>query len=174
MERTIQIPDGVSIDVDRFKVKVTGPKGALERDFFNPIFSKDVVVKKADNKVVISSESKKKKIKAMLGTIESITNNMIEGVKKGYEVKLKIVYMHFPFTIKITGEEILVNNFLGEKTPRKTRIVGDCKVEIKGDEVTVTGIDKDDVGQTSSNLERVTKIRSRDRRVFQDGIFWLK
>jgi large subunit ribosomal protein L6 len=174
MERTIQIPDGINIDVDKFKIKVAGPKGTLQRDFYNPIFSKDVVVKKADNKVIISSESKKRKIKAMLGTIESITNNMIEGVKKGYEVKMKIVYMHFPFTIKISGNEIQVNNFLGEKTPRKTKIVGDCKVDIKGDEVTVTGIDKDDVGQTSANLEKVTKIRSRDRRVFQDGIFWLK
>ena len=174
MERTIQIPEKTSIDVDKFKVKITGPKGTLEKDFYNPIFSKEIVIKKVENKIVVSSEAKKKKVKAMIGTIEAFIKHMSKGVVEGYETKLKIVYMHFPFTIKITGKEVLVNNFLGEKTPRKAKIIGDCKVEVKGDEVTVTGISKDDVGQTSSNLERVTRIKNRDRRVFQDGIFWLK
>ncbi len=109
----------------------------------------------------------------MLGTIEAHVNNMIKGVTEGYTVKLKIVYMHFPFTLKTSGKEISINNFLGEKTPRKTKIVGDCKVEVKGDEITITGINKDDVGQTAANLERATWVRARDRRVFQDGIFRL-
>jgi large subunit ribosomal protein L6 len=174
MERTMQIPEGASIDVEGFKIKVTGSKGSLEKDFYSPLFSKEITIRKADNKIIISSESNKKKIKAMLGTIEAFAKHMSIGVTKGYENKLKVVYMHFPFTIKITGKEVLVNNFLGEKTPRKTHIVGDCKVEVKGDEITVSGISKDDVGQTSINLERATYIKKRDRRVFQDGIFWLK
>ena len=173
METTIEIPDGISIDVEKFKVKVAGPKGNLEKDFYSPLFAKEISIKKTDNKIVISSESKRKKVKAMVGTIKSHVLNMAEGVKQGFSVKLKIVYMHFPFTVKITGREILVNNFLGEKTPRKTTIVGDCKVEINGDEITVTGINKEDVGQTSANLERSTWIKARDRRVFQDGIFRL-
>jgi large subunit ribosomal protein L6 len=174
MEITIEIPDGISIEVEKFKVKVLGPKGTLEKDFYSPLFAKEIVIKKTDKKVMISSESKRKKVKAMVGTIKSHILNMAEGVKEGFSVKLKIVYMHFPFTIKITGKEILVNNFLGEKTPRKTTVVGDCKVEVKGDEIVVTGINKEDVGQTSANLERTTWIKARDRRVFQDGIFWLK
>jgi large subunit ribosomal protein L6 len=174
MEITIEIPDGINIEVEKFKVKVSGPKGALEKDFYSPIFAKEVAIKKTDNKIMISSESKRKKVKAMVGTIESIILNMAEGVKEGFSVKLKMVYMHFPFTVKITGKEILVNNFLGEKTPRKTKVVGDCKVEINGDEIVVTGISKDDVGQTAANLEKLTWIKARDRRVFQDGIFWLK
>jgi len=173
METTIEIPDGISIDVEKFKVKVAGPKGNLEKDFYSPLFAKEISIKKTDNKIVISSESKRKKVKAMVGTIKSHVLNMAEGVKQGFSVKLKIVYMHFPFTVKITGKEILVNNFLGEKTPRKTTIVGDCKVEINGDEITVTGINKEDVGQTAANLERSTWIKARDRRVFQDGIFRL-
>jgi large subunit ribosomal protein L6 len=173
METTIEIPDGISIDVEKFKVKVAGPKGNLEKDFYSPLFAKEISIKKTDNKIVISSESKRKKVKAMVGTIGSHVLNMAEGVKQGFSVKLKIVYMHFPFTVKITGREILVNNFLGEKTPRKTTIVGDCKIEIKGDEIIVTGINKEDVGQTAANLERSTWIKKRDRRVFQDGIFRL-
>ena len=174
MEIKVEIPEGIKIELENFKIKVTGPKGTLEKDFYNPIFSKDVIIKKVDNSIVVSTESKRKKNRAMLGTIESHTLNMIEGVREGFAAKLKIVYMHFPFTVKITGKEILINNFLGEKTPRKTKIVGDCKVEVKGDEIIVTGISKDDVGQTAANLERSTWIKARDRRVFQDGIFWLK
>jgi len=174
MERIVEIPEGIQIELDNFRVKVTGSKGTLEKDFNSPLFRKDIAIKKTDNKILISSESKRKKVKAVLGTIEAHILNMIKGVTEGYTVKLKIVYMHFPFTVKISGKEVSVNNFLGEKTPRKTTIIGDCKVEAKGDEITVTGINKEDVGQTAANLERATWIRSRDRRVFQDGIFRLK
>ena len=174
MERIVEIPEGIQIELDNFKVKVTGFKGILEKDFTSPLFRKDIIIKKEDNKISISTESKRKKVKAMLGTIEAHIFNMIKGVTEGYTVKLKIVYMHFPFTVKISGNEVSVNNFLGEKTSRKTKIVGDCKIEVKGDEITITGINKEDVGQTAANLERVTWVRARDRRVFQDGIFRLK
>ena len=170
-ERIIEIPEGIEAEIDKFKTVIKGPKGTLERDFYSPLFKKDIVMKKEGNKIIISTESKRKKTRAMVGTIESHIKNMFIGLTEGYVAKLKIVYMHFPFTIKINGKEVLINNFLGEKRPRKTTIVGDCKMEVKGDEITVTGINKEDVGQTTANLERATWIRSRDRRVFQDGIF---
>jgi large subunit ribosomal protein L6 len=173
MERIVEIPNGIEVEIDNFKIKVNGPKGFLEEDFYSPLFKKDISIKKTDNKIFISTKSKRKKVKAMLGTIEAHIKNMFKGLIEGFTVKLKIVYMHFPFTVKISGKEISINNFLGEKLPRKTKIVGDCKVEIKGDEITVTGINKDDVGQTAANLERATWIKARDRRVFQDGIFRL-
>ena len=174
MEKTVSIPSGITVEVDKFKVRVKGAKGLLEKDFYTPLFAKDIKVELRDGKMAVSSQSDRKKIRAMVGTICAITSHMIKGVTEGYEAKLKVVYMHFPFTMKITGKEIAVVNFLGEKTPRKTKIVGDCKVEVKGEDITVTGISKDDVGHTASNLEKVTHIKARDRRVFQDGIFWLK
>ena len=171
MERIIEIPEGIEVEIDKFKTTVKGPKGSLERDFYSPLFKKDIVMKKDGNKITVSTESKRKKVKAMLGTIESHIKNMFIGLTDGYVAKLKIVYMHFPFTIKINGKEVLINNFLGEKKSRKTTIVGDCKMEVKGDEITITGINKEDVGQTCSNIEQIGKIKSRDKRVFQDGIF---
>jgi len=173
MERIVEIPNGIEVEIDNFKVKLKGPKGSLERDFYSSLFKKDISIKKNDNKIFISTEFKRKKVKAMLGTIEAHIRNMFKGVTEGFTVKLKIVYMHFPFTVKVSGKEISINNFLGEKLPRKTKIIGDCKVEIKGDEITVTGINKENVGQTAANLERTTWIKQRDRRVFQDGIFRL-
>jgi large subunit ribosomal protein L6 len=174
MKKIIEIPNGIEAEVDGFKIKIKGSKGNLEKDFTSPLFKKDIVIKKEDNKIFLSTESKKRKIKAMIGTIESHIYNMLLGVQEGYLAKLKIVFMHFPFTVKVTGKEVLINNFLGEKTPRKAKIIGDCKIEIKDDEIVVTGISKDDVGQTASQLERATWIKQRDRRVFQDGCFITK
>jgi len=174
MEKIIEIPNDIQVEIDNFKINVKGPKGNLEKNFYNPLFKKDILIQKNDNKITISTESKKRKIKAMIGTIESHINNMFLGVKEGFQAKLKIVYMHFPFTVKISGKEVLINNFLGEKTPRKAKIIGDCKVEVQDDEITVSGISKDDVGQTAAQFERATRIKQRDRRVFQDSIVIVK
>ena len=174
MERTIEIPNEVNAEVDGFKVKITGTRGTLERNFYSSLFKKEIIIQKGDNKIIVSTKSEKKKTKAMIGTIESHVKNMLEGVQEGYSAKLKIVYMHFPFTVKISGKELLINNFLGEKTPRRARILGDCKVELQGEEIVVTGISKEDVGQTAAQLERATRIKQRDRRVFQDGLFITK
>lgn len=173
MEKVIEIPDEIEVNINNFKVSVKGPKGNLERDFFSPLFRDDITIRKENNKIFLSIKSEKRKIKSMFGTIESHIKNMFKGVTEGFTAKLKIVYMHFPMKVQVSGKEILINNFLGERVPRKAKIVGDCKVEVKGDIITVNGISKDDVGQTTANMERATWIKARDRRVFQDGIFRL-
>lgn len=173
MEKIIEIPDGIEVNIDNFKVSVKGPKGNLEKNFFSPLFRDEIIIKKDDKKVFLSIKSEKRKIKSMFGTIEAHIKNMFKGVTEGFTVKLKIVYMHFPMKVEVSGKEVIINNFLGERVPRKAKIIGDCKVEIKDDIVTVMGISKDDVGQTGANMERATWIKARDRRVFQDGIFRL-
>jgi len=174
MKRIVNIPEKIEVEINNFKVRIKGPKGSLERDFSSPIFKNEITIKKEDNKILLSTESDKRKIKSMLGTIEAHIKNMFTGLIEGYTAKLKIVYAHFPFTLKISGKEILINNFLGEKVPRKTRIINDCKVEIQGDEIIITGIDRESVGQTAANMEKSTWIKARDRRVFVDGIFITK
>ena len=107
----------------------------------------------------------------MIGTIRSHITNMIHGVTDGFTYHMKIVYAHFPMTVKVTGNKVTIENFLGERYPRTAKIVGSAKVQVKGEEVTITGINKEDVGQTMANLEQATKIKGRDPRVFQDGIY---
>src|SRR3989344_4935855 len=79
--------------------------------------------------------------------------------------------VHFPVTLKVEGNKFVITNFLGEKTPRFAKIPQGVKVEVKGQKITVSSHNKDLAGQTAANLEKATKIRSRDRRIFQDGIF---
>lgn len=170
-ERIIEIPQGVDAKIDGFRVSVSGSLGKLEKDFASPLFMKEIKLSKDGSKITVSCESGKRKIKSMAGTIESHINNMISGVANGYTYKLKIVFMHFPMTVKVAGKEVHVQNFLGEKSSRSAKILGDVNVVIKDDEITVTGYNKEDAGQTAANIERATKISARDRRVFQDGIF---
>ena len=173
MQKTVLIPEEVKLDLEKFKISVEGPLGKLDRDFHSPLFAKKIKIEKADKRILIKCEFDKRKIKSQVGTIAAHINNMIKGVMKGWEYRLKIVYLHFPMTVKVEGDKITVNNFLGGKANRYGKIIGDTKVEIKGDEITVTGINKEDVGQTTLNIENSTRVRSRDRRVFQDGIFMI-
>ncbi|MBI4399385.1 50S ribosomal protein L6, partial [Candidatus Micrarchaeota archaeon] len=78
---------------------------------------------------------------------------------------------HFPISIEIKDKKLVIKNFLGEKQPRSAKIVGTTKIEVKGQEVTISGTSKDDVGQTVANLVNATRISDRDSRVFQDGLY---
>lgn len=162
----IPIPEDVNVTIDG-EVKVKGPKGELSRKFNHSEISMAV----EDDKVVLEVKFPKKKDKAMIGTLKAHINNMIRGVTEGFTYRMKIVYAHFPMSVKVAGDKVLIENFLGERHPRTAKIVGDTKVQVKGDEVEVTGINKEHVGQTMANLEQATKIKGRDPRVFQDGIY---
>ncbi|MGB9577463.1 MAG: 50S ribosomal protein L6, partial [Candidatus Norongarragalinales archaeon] len=98
--------------------------------------------------------------------------NMIKGCTEEYSKKLQVVYAHFPITIEVKGSQVNIKNFLGEKVPRTAKIVGDTKVSVAGQEITVSGHDKEAVGQTASNLVRATRIAKKDVRIFQDGIYY--
>ena len=107
----------------------------------------------------------------MVGTIAAHIKNMIKGVTEGFEYKLKVHYTHFPVTVSVEGDKVLIKNFLGEKHPRIAKIVGNAKVDVKGQDITITGIDIEEVSQTAANLVLKTNVGRRDIRVFNDGIF---
>ncbi len=163
----VNVPENVQVKYENGILEVTGPKGKLTREFID-----DRVKMEVENKTItIKCELPKKKDAALAGTWQAHVKNMIRGVTQGFTYKLKIVYAHFPMKVSVKGNEVIIENFMGEKSPRKTYIKGDVKVEVKGDTVTVTGINIEDVGQTAANIERATRIKDYDPRVFQDGIY---
>jgi large subunit ribosomal protein L6 len=166
LREEILIPEGIDVTIDG-GITVKGSKGELSRKFNYSGIS----IKQEDGNIVLEANFPKKKDKAMLGTIKSHINNMIIGLTDGFTYNMKIVYAHFPMNVKASGDKVTIDNFLGERYPRTAKIVGSAKVQVKGDEVIVTGINKEDVGQTMANLEQATKIKGRDPRVFQDGIY---
>jgi len=158
----MKIPEGAKVSVDGKKVTVSGPKGTLVRQFSHSELSSMSV--KGDEFTAGGSNK-------ITTTVETHVRNMAFGVTKGYSKKLKSIFAHFPISVEVKGKEMLVKNFLGEKQPRRAKIVGQTKIEAKGQEMTISGISKDDVGQTFANLKSATKIRNRDSRVFQDGYY---
>jgi large subunit ribosomal protein L6 len=158
----MKIPQGAKVELSGSKVKVSGAKGTLERDFAHP----EVKLSLKGEEFTAEGD------KAVCGSVESHVRNMANGVISGYSHKLKILFSHFPISVEVKGKEMLIKNFLGEKQPRKAKIIGaQTKVEAKGQEVSISGISKEEVGQTVANIKSATRIRNRDSRVFQDGFY---
>ena len=166
-QTSIEMPDGVKAVLSGRQLSIKGKLGEAKKDFdkINVNISVD------NNKVVISPFSKKKKDNVIINTVSSIVKNMVTGVTKGFTYRLKVVYAHFPITVKTKGDQVLVENFIGERSPRVSQILGACKVTIEGDDVVVKGVSLEDVGQTAANVELATKIKRKDQRIFLDGVY---
>jgi len=167
VSRKVEIPEGVKVNIDGKRVEVIGEKGRLVRDFSNSPVSINI----EDDQVVVYTDDTRRKAVAMVGTVCAHIRNMIKGVTKGFTYKLKIVYAHFPISVKVEGDKILIENFLGERAPRVAKIVGNTKVIVKKDDVILQGINIEEVGQTAANIEQATKIKNKDPRKFLDGIY---
>ncbi len=168
-QKSMTIPESVQLTIDGRKVRVTGPGGTLEEDFSHlPVY-----FALEGGAIRVYRPWARKREVALVGTALAHLRNMIRGVTSGYTCKLKIVYAHFPMTIKIQEKErrVMIENFTGEKTPRIARIVGSAKVKVAGDEIYVQGNNLRDVSQTGANIEAATKIKDKDQRVFLDGIY---
>jgi large subunit ribosomal protein L6 len=96
---------------------------------------------------------------------------MFHGVTEGWEYEMEVFYSHFPMQVTVEGAEVVIENFLGEKAPRRTTIHGDTEVVVDDEELTVSGADKEAVGQTAADIEQLTKVSGKDTRVFQDGVY---
>ena len=165
--KNIAVPDGVDIKIDGRVISVKGEKGSLTRDFSEA----PIGLQLEDKSIAVQASWPRKREAALVGTVAAIIQNMITGVTRGFTYKLKIVFSHFPISVKVKGKKVSIENFTGERSPRLTRIMGDATVSFKEDDVIVQGISLEDVSQTAANIERATKVKNKDPRVFLDGIF---
>ena len=184
----LEIPDDVTVEIDRFDVTISGPEGDVTRRLWYPdvtVSVGDIDVERADEEsddpdatytettegVVIESDVEKAKQTATIGTFASHVRNAFHGVTAGWEYQMEVFYSHFPMQVGVEGKEVVIQNFLGERAPRRTPIRGDTEVSVSGEEVTLSGPNKDDVGQTAADIEQLTRINDKDARVFQDGVY---
>jgi len=171
IKEEVKIPDGVQITIEGKMVQVKGQKGTMSKLLSHPLIE---VAVKGDIAQISCTQSPRRKEKALIGTFKAHIRNMIKGVTQGYECSMKTVFSHFPIKSSVEGNHLLIQNFLGERFPRRAEILENVKVEVKGESITLTGIDKEKIGQTAANIERATKVKNRDIRVFQDGIYIIK
>ena len=166
-ETTIEIPDEVSAEVSNLDLTVEGPNGSVTRTLWYPSVSVSV----ADGAVVITADEDNAKTTATVGTFESHVSNMIHGVTEGWEYEMEVYYAHFPMQVDVDGDEVVIENFLGERSQRRTPLRGDTEVQVDGEVVTLSGPSKEDVGQTAADIEQLTRVTDKDNRVFQDGVY---
>jgi len=165
--KTIKVPENVTVNIKDKTIEVSGEKGKMVRDFsYAP-----VSIWLEDGLIKVQADWPRKKENALVGTVSAHIGNMIVGVAEGFAYKLKIVFAHFPISVKADEKRVIIDNFTGERSSRIAKIIGDTKVTVQGEDVIVQGTNLEDVSQTAANIEQATKVKRRDPRVFLDGIF---
>lgn len=167
LEEKIEFSDDIDVSIDGDEIEVSGPNGTISKKFTDRRISIDI----GDETMTLSVDSPSKEEKALLGTYTSHLKNMVTGAEEDFEYKMKVLYSHFPMQVNSKSDHLEIENFIGEEEPRSAKILGDTGVNVDGDEVIITGPDREDVAQTAANIEAATKIKKTDTRVFQDGIY---
>lgn len=176
----IEIPPNVEVEVDGKRVRVSGPKGVVEKDFSHmPVY-----IIKDEKKIIVAVYAPKRKYTKFLGTTATKIKRMIEGVQRRFVYIHKVVYRHFPIRVEVDKEnkQILIKGFYGRRDVIRVPIFGDVDIEIEyqagseiPDLVYLKGCDIEAVSLTSSALEGACRLRGKyrkDIRIFYDGI-WL-
>mgnify|MGYP001178935477 FL=1 len=168
---TIELPDGVTHSLDGDTLTLSKDGSQITREFRHSRVS----VRDSEGSLEVHCDLPRRREKALSGTWAAHIRNMVKGIDTGFTYRLKAVYSHFPMTIKVQGNEMSITNLFGEKVPRIAPLPWsptEVKVEVQNKvDVLVSGADIEKVGQTAANIERACRIRKRDRRVFQDGIY---
>jgi len=170
LEQSVSLVDGVTAELVGKTITVKGPKGEISKLMKFP----NVYVEVEGNQVKVGTKRFTQRQKKIIFTYIAHLKNMIAGVTEGFEYELKVVFSKFPVTVSLKGNVFEVKNLLGEKVPRTVEVPQDVKVDVKGADIKVSGIDKERVGQVAANLEQSCRITHLDRRVIQDGIFITK
>ena len=163
----IEIPDNVKVNLKSNMLHVQGPLGHVYKNFKKI----PVVIEINDKKILVKQKGERKKYYAIRNTAKSIIQTLCLGVVDGFTIKMKVVYSHFPITVKVEGKNVLIENFQGERAPRICMIKGETKIDVKGDDIIITGPVLTDVSQTAAEIQKKSKVKNKDHRVFLDGIY---
>ena len=163
----IEVPKEITARVTNNTVTVKGKKGEVTRS----LPSKKITIKLEGSMIVIEAKKASKNEKTMVGSYQSHIKNMLKGCMEGHQYSLKIASLHFPMNVSVTKTQFIIKNFLGEKVPRVINITNGVNIKVEGDHVNVEGVKLEDVSQMAASIEQLTRIRNRDTRIFQDGIY---
>lgn len=148
-KKPIEIPGGVTVTVgDKNKVSIKGSKGELAA-----IFSADMNIEVKDNEVAVTPRKDVKKLYAMWGLTRNLIFNMIEGVSKGYEKKLELQGVGYKVALK--GNDLDLS--LGFSHPVLFKAPVGIKFEVEKNVITISGIDKQLVGQVAADIRKIRK-----------------
>ncbi len=168
MEQVIKVKEGYTVNLQNNQITVKGNGKEVTKKFLE---NNKITIKLEGNQIKISAKNGTKRELKLINSLTSHIKNVLAGLGEDYHYSLEICNVHFPTTVKADATTLKIKNFLGEKIERVAKILPNVKVVIKGNIIEVSSPDVEAAGQTAANFEIATKIRNRDRRVFQDGIF---
>jgi large subunit ribosomal protein L6 len=169
MKSELVVPEGVKVQVERGVVTVSAGEKMLSKKLDHPAV--EMVVE--GSKMILKCDYDSRKAKRLINTYVSHLKNLFSGLEQDFVYRLKVCSSHFPMDVSVSGDEVVIKNFLGERKSRRAKIVRKSEVEINGDVITITAPDKEAAGQTAANIENATRTRKKDRRRFQDGIYMM-
>ena len=174
IERIIEVPENVTATMTPVRggktVHIKGHKGELVRTFERL----RVHISFNNKKFTIQSYFGNKAEASMVGTIAGHLSNMIKGVTEGFTYKVRVITSHFPATVEVQKNTILVKNLYGRRNPIRIPYDKSVSITVQGDMVIMTGIDIEKVSQTAARLAEATRLRgrqSKDPTIFQDGLY---
>jgi len=172
-ESIITVPENVTLDIKARVITVKGPRGTLTKNLKH--MSVDIY-KLPDNKVKVEKWFGATKESASIRSACSHMQNMITGVTKGFEYKMRFVYAHFPINVAIVEKDTVVEirNFLGEKIVRRIQchpgVTVSRSADVK-DEIALVGNDIDNVSLSAALINQACHVKNKDIRKFLDGIY---
>ena len=165
--KEVEMPQGVTASLHGKTITIKGPKGEVKREMkFH-----HVLMKHEGNKIVFEAATTKKRSKKIIGALVAHVKNMVRGSQENHVYVLKICSGHFPMNVTVSGNKLIIKNFLGEKVPRTMILKAGAEVKIEGEHINITSVNKETAGQISADIEQLTRRPGFDTRVFQDGIY---
>jgi len=141
----IIVPDKVQVEISDRRIKVKGPKGALEREI--PL---NIKVEKEGNIIKVLRSNDSKKVKALHGLTRALIANMVSGVCDGFKKILVIEGLGYKAETK--GNKLVLH--LGYSHPIEYEAKEGVKFYVEGNKVIVEGIDKELVGQSAAIIRQ--------------------
>jgi len=172
LSQDVVIPKGVKVKVNGSTISVTGPRGKLVKNYRHALL--DISLR--NDTITVQKWFGSKKELALVRTICTHIQNMIKGVTKGYQYRMRSVYAHFPINVTMHNEEnvVEIRNFLGEKIVRKVRMengVTCVNSPALKDELILEGNDVEAVSKSAALIQQSTTVKDKDIRKFLDGIY---
>jgi len=168
----VTIPDGVDVTIKARKIVVKGPRGTLSKDLSHLPLD----IRMEGKTITIERWFTSGKAPASIRTACSHIDNLIIGVTKGFEYKMRFVYAHFPINVTVTNKDqkVEIRNFLGEKVVRVVDALEGVTVkrstDVK-DEIVLIGNDINNVSRTAALIQQICAVKRKDIRKFLDGIY---
>ena len=144
----ITVPSGVDVTIDGARISVKGPKGQLEHTLAAPI-----TATLEEGQVIVARPDDERESRSLHGLSRSLINNMVLGVTEGFSKALEVVGTGY--RVQAKGQDL--EFALGYSHPVPVTCPEGITFAVEGNKVTVSGIDKQKVGETAANIRKLRK-----------------